>query len=370
MRIGIYTFWNVPNYGTFMQAYALRNAIQSLKPDAKVQQISYLDPVHYAKYYKVIPKEYTHPLLRRGFYGNVLQNILSKDKIKSRKKFISYYEMIENTGNLTVEQLKKTEFDCVVLGSDIIWDWSIAFFNHDVHLFGNDFSSKKVVSYACSFGTVKSGMAAPEYVRNGLKLQEAVSVRDQNSARLVEEISGRKAEIVADPTFIWDMRNDTNISARKIEDKYIAVYGSDFQPGLVQGAREYAKKHGLKIVCLDSLDDSFGWCDINIAQDEMNPFDWCSYFKYADIIFTCTYHGLMFGLIFNKPIVFSPTQFILDKVSSLMEYIELNEPFVELKDFKAKAEWDWNLSYKKIINPRLNTLKNNSIHYLEEALMR
>lgn len=368
-KIGIYTFWNVPNYGTFMQAYALRNTIQEIASDAIVQQINYLDSVHYAKYYKVIPKEYRWPLLNGAFYRNTLQNLLSRSKIDSRKKFLDYYDAIENTGKLTKEELEQFDFDCVVLGSDIIWDWSIPFFNHDVHLFGNNFNCRKTISYACSFGTVKSGMEIPKYVRDGLRLQESVSVRDNNSALLVKEIAGKDALVVADPTFLWDLSKDRHIPKRKINEKYIVVYGSDFEPHLMRGAVTYAKEHGLKIVCLDSLDDSFGWCDVNIHQDDMTPFDWCSYFKYADIIFTCTYHGLMFGIIFNKAIVFSPTQFILSKVSSLMEYIGVKEPFVELKSFAEKADWNWVQNYAGIINPRLEALKNKSIQYLKQALM-
>lgn len=368
-KIGIYTFWNVPNYGTFMQAYALQNVIDRLCSNACVQQINYLDSVHYSKYYNIVPKGFVNPWINIGFYKTVCKNVLSFKQIKRRKKFLKYYEAISQTERLSVEELESLRFDCVVLGSDIVWDWSIESFNHDPHLFGNGFNCSKVISYACSFGTVKQDMRAPEYVKTGLDLQRAISVRDQNSVNLVKQISGRAAEIVADPTFLWDMESDKNIPGRKIKYKYIIVYGPEFEIELINGAKKYAKEHDLRLVCLDSMDDSFDWCDISVSQDDMTPFDWCSYFKYAEIIFTCTYHGLMFGLIFNKPIVFSPRRFILDKVSSLMEYVGIRQPFIELQEFQEKADWNWQSNYKNVINPRINALKKRSIQYLEKSLV-
>ena len=40
--INILTFWGVPNYGTFAQAYALQASIQKAYPEYDVKQINYL----------------------------------------------------------------------------------------------------------------------------------------------------------------------------------------------------------------------------------------------------------------------------------------------------------------------------------------
>ena len=53
LKIGIYTFWNVPNYGTFMQAYALQKIIGRIFPGDDVRQIAYLNPRHYKAYYGI-----------------------------------------------------------------------------------------------------------------------------------------------------------------------------------------------------------------------------------------------------------------------------------------------------------------------------
>ena len=67
-----------------------------------------------------------------------------------------------------------------------IWDYSFAFFDNDPYLFGNGLKAKKKVAYACSFGTVSNHDKHPEYVIDGIKGLDYISVRDENSADIVE----------------------------------------------------------------------------------------------------------------------------------------------------------------------------------------
>lgn len=169
--------------------------------------------------------------------------------------------------------------------------------------------------------------------------------------------------VVCDPTFIYDFENDKNIPPENKYGDYIVVYGSTMGDELIKGCVEYAKKHNLKIICLDSLDDKFDWCDINIKQKDLTPFEWLAMFKQAKIIFTCTFHGLMFGLIFKKPIVFNPLKFIMDKAESFIDYLELRQPLIEAKTFEEKVSWDWD--YKRL-EKNIEHLKNVSVDFLKE----
>lgn len=362
-KIGIFTFWDVPNYGTFMQAYALQEIIAKLYPEDKVLQISYLDQHHYKTYYSIINTNYRLFFINPRFYRNLYYRWRRRANIESLKAFFSYYESIPHTEDFEREELKTASFDVVVLGSDIIWDYQQGIFGNDRFLFGNDFRAKKVVAYAPSFGTVKSSDEPPAYVVKGLNGLAAISVRDENSAKLVEQYTGKEALVVLDPTLLMDA-DDENFVKPDIK-RYIIVYGSSFSPELIRGAREYADKHHLKLVCLNSLDDTFDWCDLNISQENLSPFAWCGYFKYAEAVFTCTYHGLMFGLIFKKRIIFHPTPFILDKASSLIDYLGLREVLIEKKTFEDKADWSWD--YEDIYR-RLLPMREKSLAYLKESL--
>lgn len=364
-RIGILSSWSVPNYGSFWQMYALRQAVQDLVLEAEVRQIAHLHRTHYGMYYALFWKPNGHWLVSRYFYKNLLQRLTHYRDLQDTRNFLQYYEAIPHTESMRGDELKQYPFDVVILGSDIIWDYSIEAFGHDPFLFGVGLDSETIISYAPSFGTVKKDRTPPDYVVQGLQRLKQISVRDQNSADLVKQYTGKDAEVVIDPTFLIDFDKLAQIR-RPDEPSYIVVYGSNFTPELVQGAMEYAKVHRLKLICLDSGGDQFDWCDEVIPQKDLDPFDWVSYFKYADSIFTCTYHGLMFGLIFKKPLIFSPTQFIVDKASSLIRYLELETPLVGgAKGFRDKREWDWDYT---VIGGRLDALREKSISFLRKAL--
>lgn len=49
--VGILTFWNVPNYGTYAQAYALQKILENVIADHDIRQIAYLNEYHYNFYY-------------------------------------------------------------------------------------------------------------------------------------------------------------------------------------------------------------------------------------------------------------------------------------------------------------------------------
>lgn len=373
--IGILTNWNVPNYGAFLQAYALQKVISSFDSDYDVRQIAYLEPEHYRVYYKLNNVRFRFSYLNPRTYLNILKRLLG-GKTKALKSFLRFYkEFLPHTEDLTKKTITEKTFDTIVLGSDIIWDYSIRFFNNDEFVFGNHLKSNNIISYAPSFGTVKNqppyfSHTCPEYVKRGLKRLSAISVRDENSRQLVKQYVGRNALVVCDPTILWDFQRDKNIlpildNLTSQAPKYIVVYGSFFTHELIQGVVAYAKKNGLRLICLDSLDDAFDWCDENIKQNNLNPFQWLSYFKYAEMVFTCTYHGLLFGLIFNKKTIFNPTEFILDKATSFIKYIGLEDVLVNFTTFEQKADWNWD--YDKI-NVKLDEMREKSLEFLKDSI--
>ena len=116
--------------------------------------------------------------------------------------------MIPHTENLSSNDLSNTEFNTVILGSDIVWDYSFDLFDHDSYLFGNNIKATNISAYAASFGTIKRNSKYPQYVIDGIKKMKKISVRDENSADIVEEITGERPTIVLDPTWLWNFNED------------------------------------------------------------------------------------------------------------------------------------------------------------------
>lgn len=364
-KIGILTFWDVPNYGAFLQAYALQKILSKRYPTYDVRQIAYLNPIHYSVYYEnSLKQRFRYWMINPKFYRELFNSKDKNDETSATRKFLDYYKVIPHFSVLTSRNISDLYMDVLVLGSDIIWDYTVKFFGKDRFLFGCGINAKRKISYAPGFGSARENQNVPAYVKKGLHDLDAISVRDKKSARIVKYISGRDARIVLDPTLLWEFREDPNIVKPFLSD-YIVVYGSFFTDELIEGAIKYAKANRLKLVCLSSLDDRFEWCDQIVNQDEMNPFEWAGFFKYANAVMTCTYHGLMFSLIFNKKTVFNMTEFIYNKSESLVNELGLREVLVEYKTFEEKINWKWDYS---VIMHKLEMMKKDSIEYLDFAI--
>ena len=361
--INILTFWGVPNYGTFAQAYALQASMQKAYPEYDVKQINYLCQKHYKQYYSKYPID---PIWKKNFYKSLGKYLNPfSDYHKRRKNFPRDYNIIPHTEQFTASQLSLYEMDCLVLGSDIIWYYSFAFFDNDPYLFGNGLKAKKKVAYACSFGTVSKHNKHPEYVIDGIKELNYISVRDENSADIVEEITGVRPPVVLDPTWLWDFSNDNNIIKPKF-DNYIIVYGVLFTKEFINQTIEYSHKKGYKLICLACNDDKYDWCDVLIQQSELSVFEWLGLFKYAEKVVTSTYHGLMFGMIFNKPLAFCKSDFIVAKAESFLKKIGLYDLYVTECSSVEKMlglEWDY-----QTINHIIEIERNKSMLFLHKAL--
>ena len=354
-KIRILTFWGVPNYGCFLQAYALQKVLQNQFPDCDVKHIAHLHQKHYESYYE---KSITG--LNVESLKNMLSNLRRYKDISSSKEFLKYYDVIPN------ERINDIDYmDSLILGSDIIWDYAISKLGNDPYLFGCNLEAYKKIAYAPSCGTVTSETAIPEYVKSSLQDLNSISVRDKKSQKIVENITGKCPMIVLDPTLLYDFNTDDNIKKPGINEKFIVVYGSYFTDVMIKEDQEYANENELSIVCLSSLDDKYSWCDITINQDKLTPFEWLGYFKYAESIMTCTYHGLLFGLIFKKKIVFNMTEFIMNKAEILIDELGLSEVLTSKTGFKEKISWDWDYRY---ISKKIDDMRTDSMKYLIKSV--
>lgn len=359
--IGILTFWNVPNYGTFAQAYALQKVIQSLCPNKNVRQIAHLDEKHFDFYFNHKRYLRSYPIWKKAFWKSFL--VTNADTNGKKKIFFDAYDKIPHTDAINRKNVIDFSFDKIFLGSDILWDFSVEPFNHDSMLFGQQFEASEINSYAASFGTVRLDMEVPSYVQSSIKKMKHILVRDENSAEIVKSINGRKPEVVLDPVWLWNFQDDRDIP-EPVEKNYILVYGQDFTEGFINNLVKYAKKNNQKIIALDCNEDNYTWCDKLIKQDELDPLLWIGYFKHAAAVATSTFHGMTFALLFNKKIAFCKTDFIIAKIGAFLEELEILDLFDDKDDAGKMLNYDWNYSY---INNVIQQKKEKSMELLKEA---
>ena len=213
MSVSVLTYWGVPNYGAYAQVYALNAVLRQL--GHKTEHIAYLHPLHHQLYAppSLIPcLRFWHPLSAWGRFKNYFATR------SYNQKFIADQHYIPHTPRMSGHQLRKHRFDCIVTGSDAIWEFSIPSFGDDAFLIGNNLHCSQLVAYATSFGMMGPEDTFPDFISTGLKNYNSIAVRDENSANIVEKLIGIRPPIVLDPTLLWDFPNDPNIPKTDYHD--------------------------------------------------------------------------------------------------------------------------------------------------------
>lgn len=303
-KVGIMSMQRVYNYGSFLQGYGLKSLIEEL--GCEVEFVDY----HVGEC--LINNECKEKGLRKLLSNSrvaskLIEYIEFKAPIKEKVKFIIYKKNYEKN-NFPVLGIRKEfnynpELDVLVIGSDEVFNCIQSNKNvgFSLELFGANNNAKKVMSYAGSFGNTTIDKLKKynvnEQIGDLLSKFNAISVRDNNSGKIVEELTGIKPNYNLDPVLAYDYMNKCKDKIKDISDKdYIILYGYSgrFNSDECKKIKEYAKANNKKIYCFGGVQEV---CDKFI---DCSPFEVLSYFKNADGIITDTFHGTIFSIITKR----------------------------------------------------------------------
>lgn len=328
-RVDILTYWGVPNYGAWTQAYALNHVIRAIVGNnIDVRHIDYLEQSHYDLYYKTDERLYN--------------------------SFQYSWNDIPHTRHYTEQEIEQEAFDILITGADSIWTLINVPGNSDFHLIGYKLNARKLMAYAASAGATHYKDMNAEEAYAGLKNYASISVRDENTFCMVDRLIGVKPQIVLDPALLWDFQNDSYISKPSYKD-YIAVYGVHWEPEFIQKSIELAREKNLKLISIGYVND---WCDMSLRMIELRGKEWVGMFSQASYVITSTFHGLMLGLSYNKQIKFCQVGFVKNRSQTLLN--ELGIP-----DFRENYTSE--LDYSSI-SAKLAILREQSLKFLRKEI--
>lgn len=339
MKIGIITFHDTTNYGANLQAYSLQKIISNLGYNCEI-----------INYQCENIKKRELPFINfRGTLRNFLSSLLHYPKraVKHNKliKFMKMHEKLSDK-TYTRQNIRDSNFvyDKFIVGSDILWNLSIS---------GNDFSyfldfvddTKKKFSFATSVGEPwdeKGKTKAAEY----LLRFDKISVRENEAVSWISELVKDEPYLVCDPTMLIESDEWSKLSEKQKFKNYVLVYLPNQK--CLDDAKIYAANHNLKIVEL-TFYDSIGM--------------FLSKIKYADCIFTGSYHGFLFSLYFHTNIMFYNFQDtsrmrFLSKKFNIENHDATN--LTEIKNIPP-VEWDY-------VDKVRTEFRTSSLAYLKEIL--
>lgn len=367
MRIGILSMQRIKNYGSFLQAYALKGTIENLGHE--VEFVDYTVEKCIVQINRTENNKSDKRLFSKramGFLINRYHRILKFFRRPKEKKLSEHYDDFLKYLNITDKYNYRARVDVLVIGSDEVFNCLQT--NPDVgyskELFGANNHAGKVISYAASFGTttvegIKQYNIAQE-LGELLSNFSALSVRDNNSGNVVSILTKKVPQYHLDPVFIY---NFDHLIPKQVDLKnYIIVYayGSRLNKSENSAIRKFARKYRKKIVCIGSYQKC---CDLFFTTD---PFELLTYVKGADFVITDTFHGSVFSIKYNKLFATLVRASNQQKLSDLLKRFSLSNRIVE--DIERLNEvLTHPIDYSEI-NVYIDQQTDASINYLKEHL--
>lgn len=361
MRVGILTFHNAHNYGAVLQAYALQTKLKELGYDVSI--INYC-PHYIEDKYKLFFKKNNHLNTFKKIKVNLGLLYTMRRKIK---RISCFKKFSKNNLLLTTKLNPKTlklieQFDCLVLGSDQIWN-PLLTDGYDPFYFGCiegcNFQGR-VVSYAASMEFDK--IYDEQKLISLISKVNAIGVRESGLKKVLETVVNKNIEVNIDPTFLLTSEEWDKISAQvEINEPYLLIYENLTSKKTFEIADKIALKLGLKIKVI-TVDIS--WRDKKHFLSTASPEEFISYFKNAAFVLTTSFHGTAFSIIYNKPFITLRLNQGADKRSeSLLKMLNLSSRFLEPDKFNLLNDIDY-----YYVNDILNTERNKAITFLRENI--
>lgn len=323
MRVGISTVHWAHNYGAMLQAYALRRYCESkgcevIFTDRRRVELRPWNP----KPFGSLPfkEQLMYP---KYMFKWFLPTYIPRKK--REKKFERFLDTYLNDKQL----LPNTEFDVIIYGSDQIW--SKFDYGYDKIWWGyDDILSNRRITYAASMGVTEIDKEDESFVKEALSHFDAVSVREDD---LYEELIARKLiskqdlHQSIDPTFLIPKEEWLKIaSPRQIKGKYLLFYDFQIDETTTTIVRSIAQERGLKIVRITDGVVEVDWSDIYLTS--VGPAEFVSLICHADFVFSSSFHGTAFSIIFQKQFAVRQV-WNMSRVKSLLRQANLSERFVE-----------------------------------------
>lgn len=363
MKIGILTYHSGFNYGACLQAYALRKTLMKLGYDAEIINFETDRFVASREMFSRRPrrmKEIIKNVTRMPYWKSLHErermfNSYTFDVLCATKRYRTEQEVIDNVG----------KYDCIVCGSDQIWNLSQDDAPAANLLFYLNFpKTQRRISYAASFGKwVKEAPLHETEFLPWLKQFDAISVREISGVDYIHS-KGLECTLCLDPTVLLDKEDYDPICREPlIEGKYVAMFGWHTNSDLVATAKMVSKKLGLPVYNIVPPPRAM-FCGIPRKLD-VGPREFLSIIKHAEFVVTNSFHGTAFSTTYEKPYVSIVTGKPDPRMSSLLGQLGLADHLVTPD--KVDVERMMATDYSGVREKKV-ALRQSSIDYLKKAL--
>ena len=326
MKAAIVTLFG-DNYGNKLQNYALQTILESLGNDVKTlrikdgkklscpvskkEAIRKLTPSYvYQVISSRIKNKYPYKNQRDGLRGSIefgktdIPQRLEEQRSEAFKKFSEKHLKLDEEIIYPGAYDYTDKYDAYVCGSDQIWNPTYS--STGAEYFLQFVPEHKRIAFAPSFGLNSINEALHPLYRKWLNGIPYLSVREEAGAGIIKELTGREAMVLPDPTLYLTKEQWEKVEKKPefdIDQPYVLTYFLGNETNKYRRYIEaYAKRINARII------DLFDMREPEYYAVDPAEFVWLMH--HAAAMFTDSFHGTVFSLIFHTPFL------VFDRVES------------------------------------------------------
>ena len=360
MKIGIISFHRALNYGASLQAYALQKVIKGLGNNG--EHIDFRQP-----YVEETDKAFS---FSSGFIKGLVKGIVLFNFRKNQREVFNDFWGKYMQFSKRIESFEDAEsYDAYIVGSDQVWNTEITEFD-TAYILENVTNESLKISYAASIGLEKLSSNHEEYLKEGIRKFDSLSVREESAKQILQKFTKNDISVALDPTLLLSKKEWLSELKQTeklvLPEKYILAFqlkGDTLMKQTVDKASRELQLPVINIISLysNSIVDKF-------KGQAYSPQDFVHLFNNAELILTNSFHGTAFSVNFNKKFYsvasYRPTRIInlLDKVG-IEGHIITDEK--DIPDFKNEIIINWSKT-----NQLLSEMRQESLDFLSKSLIK
>ena len=197
-----------------------------------------------------------------------------------------------------------SEYDYFVVGSDQVW-------NPGLPAKGDKYRKRKVsrikylkfaspekrIAYAASIAQPDIPPALRDSFKESIDEMAHIAVREYEGAELIKKYTGRDVDVVLDPTMLLSSDDWSKIENKPYwldhDEKYLFTYFLGERIDDV--VNKVASNRKLRVINMLDLD--------NFEHYTTSPEEWIYLIHHAELIYTDSFHGTVFSILFKRPFV-------------------------------------------------------------------
>ena len=298
-HVGICTLSTGFNYGSCLQAYALKRTLEQLGYTAEVYRLSgSFIPDRDARRGKIF-------IMRvRSFLHQRDQAVPPGAPLNRSKRTISlfheFYVHILRPETVSWKELRTRarlpHYAGFLCGSDQIWKANASYVDPLYYL--RFAPENKRIAFAPSFGNESIPPWNEPIIKRWVRDIPYLSVREESGRQLIRELTGREAEVLFDPVFLLTKENwIKEFSLTPHPGKYCLAYFLNTMSDAAKEVAEQYSRNGYEMISLP-----YEQANENMTAEDAGPLEFLRLVYGAEAVLTDSFHALAFSILFHRQV--------------------------------------------------------------------